>query len=59
MGKAGVRKMVGRSPERHGSQWWWVDQGGCLDPAATGLYGGGSRPRRLEKIARRRNQGPT
>jgi hypothetical protein len=32
--------------------------GGCLDPVATGPYGG-SRVTREEKTARRRNRGPT
>jgi hypothetical protein len=31
--------------------------GGCLDPMATGPYGG-SRAEKEEKIARRRNRGP-
>jgi hypothetical protein len=52
-----VRKAAGCSPERHGPRWWWVDQGGCLDSAATGPYGGGSRSTR-EKTVRRRNRGP-
>jgi hypothetical protein len=35
-----------------------VDQGGCLDPAAVGPYGG-SRAGIEEKTRRRRNRGPT
>jgi hypothetical protein len=31
-----------------------VDRDGCLDTAATGLYGGGSRPRREEKTVRKK-----
>jgi hypothetical protein len=49
-----VREMVGRSSERYGWRWWWVDRDGCLDTAATGLYGGGSRPRREEKTVRKK-----
>jgi hypothetical protein len=52
-GRCGVRTMAGRSLERHGWQWWWVDRDGCLDPAAIGPYGGGSKPRREEKTVRK------
>jgi hypothetical protein len=44
-----VGKTVGRSMERQGWRWW-VDQGGCLDPAATGPYG----ESRAEKRRRQR-----
>jgi hypothetical protein len=50
-----VGKTVGRSTEQQGRQWWWVDQGGCLDPMETGPYGG-SRVTRKEKTAGRRNR---
>jgi hypothetical protein len=45
----GVGKTVGRLMERQGRQWCWVDPGGCLDPAATGPYGGSSATREEEK----------
>jgi hypothetical protein len=48
--------MVGRSTERQGRLWWWVDQGGCPDLTATEPYGG-SRAAREEKTTKRRNQG--
>jgi hypothetical protein len=51
-GGGGVGKMVGHSPEQHGWRWWG-DRDGCLDPSATGPYGGGSRPRREEKTTRK------
>jgi hypothetical protein len=53
----GVGKTAGHSTERQGRRWWWVIQGGCLDPMTTGPYGG-SRVTREEKTARRRNRGP-
>jgi hypothetical protein len=52
-----VGKTADCSMERRGRRWWWVDQGGCLDPVATGPYGG-SRAAREEKTTRRRNRGP-